>query len=55
MGNKASKAINESKKKGGKSLNLDHCELTNLPKNITSQFPNLLSLILSNNQVIFCF
>lgn len=55
MGNKASKAIHDSKKNGGKTLNLENCELTNLPKNITSQFPNLLFLNLSNNLVSHFF
>lgn len=54
MRNKATKIVNDSKKKGGKSLNLDKCQLTAFPKVVTSrEFPNLLTLVLSNNSVRF--
>ena len=55
MGNKASKQINESKRTGGKVLNLDNCDLTTFPKNLVSQFPDLLSLSLSKNLVRLIF
>ena len=51
MGNKASKIIADCKKDGGKILRLDNCDLTTFPKNLVSQFPELLTLSLNNNSV----
>jgi hypothetical protein len=51
MGGKASKAVSESKKRGGKELILDDCDLKVLNKKILSQFPDLRHLSVNQNHV----